>query len=263
LNSRFAVALSCVALSGAAAIAGALSPASGEVVNGPPLVRVPGVEGMRPGLAERRLRRWHFEPEYTVLDKRVCAGLPPGGRIVRQDPSAGALAPAFSTVKLQDSCQRGRARRQVVVPDVSGRLTVLRAYRVLRRRGLRVAIPASFSVASLCMPWADRQSPPAGKRVRRGAVVRLSGLRCALASPGTPVPTPPPVVVPDFTGDSVSAAVHWAEAAHLDWEATDLAPLRPSWQMHLFDNYVVTSQDPAAGSTASAGTSLHLRAREP
>lgn len=90
--------------------------------------------------------------------------------------------------------------------------------------------------------------------------MKLTGLRCALASPGTPVPPPPPVVVPDFGGDSLSSAVHWAEASGLSWEAIGLPPLRPSWRMRLFDNYIVTSQEPAAGSTAIAGTPLELRA---
>jgi beta-lactam-binding protein with PASTA domain len=152
--------------------------------------------------------------------------------------------------------------RLVRVPRVAKGLTIVRAYRVLRRHGLRVAIPVSFSGASLCMPWAERQSPRAGTQVRRGTVVKLTGLRCALASPGTPVLPPPPVVVPDFAGGSLSSAVHWAEGSGLSWEAIDLAPLRPSFRMRLFDNYIVTSQDPAAGSVASAGTALKLRARE-
>jgi hypothetical protein len=69
-------------------------------------------------------------------------------------------------------------------------------------------------------------------------------------------------VIPDFDGGSLSSAVDWAEASGLSWEAIGLPPLRASWRMRLFDNYIVTSQEPAAGSTATAGSSLKLRAKE-
>jgi len=260
-GSRLAVGLLCLSLWAAAGFAFSSSATSGEVVTEPPLVRVPGVKGMRPSLAEKRLKRWHFAVEYAALGNG-CAGVPPGGRILLQEPAAGALAPAFSTVRLQDSCARGRARRKVSVPDVTEGPTLLQAYRRLRRRGLRVAIPVSFSVASLCMPWAERQSPTARTKVRRGTVVKLTRLRCALALAGTPVPEPPPVLVPNLIGGSVSSAVRWAETARLQWQAAELPPLEPSWQLDLLDNYVVTTQRPAAGSMATSGTTLELGADE-
>lgn len=258
-KSRFSIALLCLSLLGAAGIAQSPSIAAGEAVAEPPLVEVPNVRGLRPAAAERRLRRWHFGSGYAALGD-LCAGVPPGGRILLQQPPAGALAPVFSTVELQDSCHRGAARRKVTVPDVSGGPGILVAYRRLRNRGLRAAIPSSFSVASLCMPSAGAQSPRARARVRRGTVVSLSGLRCALASPGMPVPPPPSVVVPELIGTSLSSAVSWAEAAGLAWQVDELAPLEPSWQMELFDNYVVRAQRPAAGSTATAGMALELGA---
>ncbi len=255
------IALICATLIASQGIAPPSSLADGDVVTEPPLVKVPSVKGLHPAVAERRLKRWHFAAEYTALSN-ACAGTPPGGHILLQKPAPGALAPVFSTVMLQDSCRPKGPQSKVAVPKVTEGASVIRAYTRLRYHGLRVAIPVSFSVATLCLPSAYAQVPRAGTRVSRGTVVRLTELRCALASPGTPVPTPPPVVVPDLTNGSVTSAVDWADTSGLYWETGELAPLRPSWQMGLFDNYIMTGQDPAAGSTATQGMSLKLSATE-
>jgi len=255
------IALICTALLASQGIAPPWSLADGEVATEPPLVKVPDVKGLHPAAAERRLKRWHFAAEYTALNN-ACAGTPPGGRILLQKPAPGALAPAFSTVKLQDSCRQRGPQSKVAVPKVTEGASVTRAYAKLRYHGLRVAIPVSFSVASLCLPSAYAQVPRAGARVPPGTVVRLTELRCALASPGAPVPAPPPVVVPDLTNGSVTSAVDWADTSGLHWETGELAPLRPSWRMRLLDNYIVTAQDPTAGSTATSGVSLKLSTAE-
>lgn len=255
------IALICAALIAFQGIAPSSSLADGDVATEPPLVKVPSVKGLHPAAAERRLKRWHFAAEYTALNN-ACAGTPPGGRILLQKPAAGALAPAFSTVKLQDSCHQKGPQSKVAVPKVTEGASVIRAYTKLRYHGLRVAIPVSFSVAALCLPSAYAQVPRAGARVSRGTVIRLTELRCALASPGTPVPAPPPVVVPDLTNGSLTSAVDWADASGLFWETGELVPLRPSWRMRLFDNYIVRGQDPAAGSMATQGMSLKLSATE-
>jgi len=255
------IALICAALFTSQGIAPPWSLADGEVATEPPLVKVPDVKGLHPAAAERRLKRWHFAAEYTALNN-ACAGVPPGGRILLQKPAPGALAPAFSTVKLQDSCRRKGPQSKVAVPKVTEGASVIRAYTKLRYHGLRVAIPASFSVAALCLSSAYAQVPRAGAMVPRGTVVKLTELRCALASPGTPVPAPPPVTVPDLTTGSLTSAVDWADTSGLFWETRDLAPLGPSWRMRLFDNYTVTAQDPTAGSTVTPGVSLELSATE-
>lgn len=259
MQPRSVIALICAAFIASQGIAPPWSLADGDAVTEPPLVKVPSVKGLHPGAAERRLKRWHFAAEYTSLSN-LCAGIPPGGRILRQDPAPGTLAPAFSTIKLQDSCHSEGSRPKVVVPDVTEGDSIIRAYARLRYHSLRVAIPVSFSAASLCLPSAYVQRPRAGARVARGAVVRLTDLRCALASPVAPVPTPPPVVVPDLTMSPVASAMAWTEASGLFWETGELAPLKPSWRMRLFDNYIVTAQNPSAGSTASQGTALKLTA---
>lgn len=149
--------------------------------------------------------------------------------------------------------------RLVVVPRVTDGDGVFRGYEVLRGRGLKMTIPARFSVTSLCMPVAETQNPRAGARVHRGASVKVSGPRCTRGSPAMPVPPPPSVVVPDMTGATLTAASKWAERASLLWQAVDLPPLRPSGRRRLLDNYVVAAQGPAAGSVAAPGTLLELR----
>ena len=166
-----------------------MSSAEGEAVDEAPLVPVPAVTGVHPQAAERRLRHWHFETEYGVLSN-VCAGLPPGGRILLQKPTAGTLAPAFSTVTLHDSCHRRGPRKRVRVPDVSHGETVFTAYERLRQRGLRVSIPRRFSLAALCLPGPGAQMPRPGATVARGRVVRLTRLGCAVGSPGGQNPRP-------------------------------------------------------------------------
>lgn len=235
------------------------SSADGEVAATLPPVRVPAVTGLRPLAAERMLHRWQLDAEYGALSN-LCAGLPPGGRIVQQEPSAGTLAPAFSTVTLQDSCGGSHGRgKKVRVPDVSHGATVLSAYEALRERGLRVAIPRRFTIAGLCLTVPHGQLPRPGARVRKGRVVKLTGLGCELGSPGV-LESPQAIEMPDLTGISLALAIEWATSRDLYWEAADLPPLRPSWRLYLLDNYLVTSQSLAPGSTAQEDDSLRLTA---
>ncbi len=161
--------------------------------------------------------------------------------------------------------------RWVAVPRVAGRDDVIAAYARLRRAGLRTAIPASFSIGSLCRPSAGTQAPAAGARVASGATVVLRQLRCPVGSPGGGYGQ---AVVPNLVGRSVSAAVRWAEAAGLYWQLDRAPPLRSSVRPALLDNYVVTAQLPVAGTLLARGvdcssyatrcyrpTPLRLRAR--
>ncbi len=164
-----------------------------------------------------------------------------------------------------------RAGRPVVVPRLTGATDVLEAYRRLRRVGLRMAIPQSFSLGSLCLPSAGAQWPAAGARVAAGATVAVRRLFCAVGSPAAGTGE---TVVPDLTGWRASAAVGSAARALLYWELDGLAPLRGGARAELLDNYVVTGQSPAGGSRLGRGvdcssaatrcfraTPLRLRAR--
>jgi hypothetical protein len=73
------------------------------VGSGAPKVSVPRLKGLRPAIADRRLKRRHLKVRYTALSN-LCAGFPPHGRIVRQEPAAGVRVPRGSTVLVQTSC---------------------------------------------------------------------------------------------------------------------------------------------------------------
>jgi hypothetical protein len=73
------------------------------VGSGAPAVSVPSLRGLRPAVADRRLKRRHLKVRYTALSN-LCAGAPPNGRIVAQRPAAGVRVPRGSTVLVQTSC---------------------------------------------------------------------------------------------------------------------------------------------------------------
>jgi beta-lactam-binding protein with PASTA domain len=67
------------------------------------MVTVPKLKGLRPRAANRRLRRRHLRVHYTALSN-LCAGIPPHGRIILQQPRAGARVPRGTRVLAQTSC---------------------------------------------------------------------------------------------------------------------------------------------------------------
>jgi hypothetical protein len=69
----------------------------------PSLVSVPNLRGLKPAIADRRLKRRHLKVRYTALSN-LCAGIPPHGRIILQEPAAGAKVPRGSRVLVQTSC---------------------------------------------------------------------------------------------------------------------------------------------------------------
>ena len=69
----------------------------------PPMVTVPKLKGLKPRTANRRLRRHHLRVRYTGLSN-VCAGVPPHGRIILQQPGPGTRVPRGTRVLVQTSC---------------------------------------------------------------------------------------------------------------------------------------------------------------
>jgi hypothetical protein len=67
------------------------------------LVYVPNVRGLKPAAANRRLKRRHLRVRYTALSNR-CAGIPPHGRIILQEPTAGTKVARGTRVLVQTSC---------------------------------------------------------------------------------------------------------------------------------------------------------------
>ncbi len=68
-----------------------------------PLVHVPNLRGLKPATANRRLKRRHLRVHYTALSN-LCAGIPPHGRIILQEPAAGTKVPRGSRVLVQTNC---------------------------------------------------------------------------------------------------------------------------------------------------------------
>jgi hypothetical protein len=67
------------------------------------LVSVPSLRGLKPPIANRRLKRRHLTVRYTALSN-LCAGIPPHGRIILQEPAAATKVPRGSRVLVQTSC---------------------------------------------------------------------------------------------------------------------------------------------------------------
>ena len=141
------------------------------------------------------------------------------------------------------------AEATVVVPDVRG-TDVTQGYGLLRENDLCVAIPQPFSAESLHVPLVARQRPLPGTRVARGTTVTLT---LESGSLGSPAWEPTEATVPDFVGESVSDAVHWANEAGLFWEVNGLGRLRASRSESLLDAYRVERQRPAPGSKLRPG----------
>ena len=151
-------------------------------------------------------------------------------------------------------CGAAGARAQpaagsVVVPRVSG--GVLGVYDRMRAAGLRVSIPGGVWFDSLAPPRVRRVLPAAGRRVRRGSVVRLYLAR-HMGRRAIPRGRLPAYVVPQLVGGVVSAAYRWVRGKRLDFRAY-LGPLRAGGARGLFANYRVTRQWPAAGARLRLG----------
>jgi hypothetical protein len=63
----------------------------------------------------------------------------------------------------------------------------------------------------------------------------------------------PRATVPNFVGKRLSTAIRWSDNNKLDWYAPNLPPLNSGSAAALYDNYVITGQTPAAGSTFTLG----------
>ncbi len=145
---------------------------------------------------------------------------------------------------------------QVRVPQVVGRGDVFSAYDVLRAAGFRVATATSFSARSLCNPIVVRQHPRRGSRARDGSVVTITPGNCFIGSSAVPRQMPK-AVVPSFAGKSPSGVTAWAERHRLYWDIEKIPPLPASSARHLLDNFRVTRQQPASGSTLRLGVITH------
>ena len=156
----------------------------------------------------------------------------------------GLLAPAPVTA-LTDSIF---GKRTVAVPHVI-QTDPVNAYSALRRAGLRVSIPQSFSLDRVM--FVSRQSPAPGFQLPIGAAVTLA------LSPG-PIPSlsvPKRMLryrIPDFVGRTLAFAVGWLRNDDVSWRG-ELPPLDASASPSLFAAYQVTAQTPPPGTPLQLG----------
>jgi beta-lactam-binding protein with PASTA domain len=159
--------------------------ARGDVVvvyvsSGPSGVAVPSVRGKQKDEAKRLLGAAGF----AVKEVPVSDADEEDGVVIGTDPSAGALLPEGSTVKLKVSA-RGKP-----VPDLTGK-PVATAERALEQLGLRPRIQRNWST-TVPADRVIRTSPPADQLVASGGEVVLVVSKGPAPDPSTGTPPPPP-----------------------------------------------------------------------
>ncbi|HEV7564927.1 MAG TPA: hypothetical protein VGO31_03085 [Microbacteriaceae bacterium] len=142
-------------------------------------------------------------------------------------------------------------RSYVTVPLRAQQTSIVGAYDLLHRLGLRVELTRQTGISSLYQPSA-KLLPRAGTRVPRGSTVQITPTGGPRASPAV-LKANPHYRVPDFTGSPASAAIRWADEHRMFWSIPELPALKASDAPHLFDAYRVTAQHPKPGGTIMQG----------
>jgi beta-lactam-binding protein with PASTA domain len=192
---------------------------------------VPGVVGLRAEEAARRLRRAHLDLRIALV-----ASSREAGTVLAQQPSGGEDVERGTTIELRV------AKRATPVLVTAPRLLgspASTAKSRLRALGLRwtVTMRASDQTRGTVVG----QTPFAGRRVEKGATIRLT------VSSG-----PAQVSVPDVTGLDEASARSRLEDAEFDVFVVDQPTSDPT------QNGVVVDQDPAGGTNAANGSTVTI-----
>jgi beta-lactam-binding protein with PASTA domain len=139
----------------------------------------------------------------------------------------------------------------VTVPLRAQQTSIVGAYDLLHRLGLRVELTRQTVISSLYEPSA-KLFPRAGTRVPRDSAVQITPTGGPRGSPAV-LKSNPHYRVPDFTGRLASAAIRWAEDHRMFWSIPELPALQASDAPHLFDAYRVAAQQPKPGGTIVQG----------
>ena len=139
----------------------------------------------------------------------------------------------------------------VTVPLKAQQTSIVGAYDLLHRLGLRVGLTQQTAISSLDEPSA-KLSPRAGTRVPRGSSIQITPNGGPHGSPAV-LNSNPHYRVPDFTGRPASAAVRWADDHRMFWSIPEMPALKASDMPHLLDAYRVTAQQPKPGRTIVQG----------
>jgi eukaryotic-like serine/threonine-protein kinase len=197
------------------------------VSDGPALARVPPVDGLTFGSAQRRLLKAGFKVERRTESSDTVAQ----GRVIRSSPGEGSEAERGSTVTLVVSS----GREQVAVPDVVGS-SEDEARTALGDRGLKVTVRREDSTSET-PGTVLRQDPTGGRKVDAGSTVTITVAR-----------EPQQVTVPDITGEPQADAI-----ARLSDEGFRIRQRTRQLETEEGDG-VVLEQDPAGGKARRGST---------
>jgi hypothetical protein len=169
---------------------------------------------------------------------------------------AAAAAPGLVVALAVAAVAAGAvAGGRTTVPQVT-QLDLQSAYAKLHHAGLRVSFRGSVSDGwDGCLPFVKTESPAAGARVPMSTAVTLVLLepKCGMPSPAVPPGRLRKVLVPEFIGDALPAAIAWTEHNELSWSGPDLPPLTRADAPTLLANYLVIDQSPKAGRRLADG----------
>lgn len=139
----------------------------------------------------------------------------------------------------------------VTVPVRARETSIVGAYDLLHRLGLRVGLSSGTTISSLYEPSVEL-TPAVGTRVAVGSTVELTPAGGPMGSPSV-LKSHPHYRVPDFTGRTATAAIAWADSHQMFWAVPALPALSSSSAPHLFDAYRVVAQQPKPGGTIVQG----------
>jgi serine/threonine-protein kinase len=196
---------------------------------GPPIVRVPDVEGKSEAQAKKQLKSVNLQADLVRQDDATV----PRGRVISSDPSPGESAEQGSKVRLVIS--NGTAR--VVIPDLRGR-PFDEAKQLLEGLGLKVQRELTFS-RDLPEGLVIRTDPDDGTEVNRDDQVTV-----VVASQEF-------VRVPDVRGED-------REDAERELREAGLQPQVPLGAVF---NGKVQNQFPRGGQRVPPGTRVFLQLR--
>jgi serine/threonine-protein kinase len=172
---------------------------------------------------------------FKVEQKGKSSDSVPEGEVMDQDPPANATVDKGSTVTLTVS----RGVQQVTVPNVLN-FTESDATQALQSAGFDVATDQAAS-STVQEGNVISQSPSANKKVDKGTQVTI------VVSTG-----PPPVSVPDVTGQNETDATNTLQDRGFKVASQDVLVTDPT------QDGVVQSTDPASGDKAPKGSTVTI-----
>jgi eukaryotic-like serine/threonine-protein kinase len=175
------------------------SPVSVLVSSGPAQVRAPEVTGQSQAAAEAALTKAGLV--VGTVTRRVAAKQVPG-TVLSQSPGAGVSLPAGGSVNLVVA----QASKEITIPGVVGQ-SETQAAATLGAAGLNPKTVSTNTTEPAQVGVVLKQTPPAGRRARKGATVTIAvGALAVPTTPTTPTTTPTTTTTTPTTTTTTPAA---------------------------------------------------------